>query len=156
MAKAEQKSKAPTRIVVDHADFSDEPIEAGTELGAVQIHNSVIASIARLAALRVPGVAEMSGGLVDGLASVIGKKTNDRGIRVEVADEGVTLEMNVIMDYGVRIPHVAWQVQNEVRQAVEQMTGKGVKAVQVIVQGVKMPHEAKTPAVTGKPREPAT
>ena len=155
MAKAEQKSKAPAPMVVDHADFSDEQIETGTEFGAVQIHNSVIAAIARLAALRVPGVAEMSGGLVDGRASVIGKKSNDRGIRVEVADEGVKIEMNVIMEYGVRIPHVAWQVQNEVRQAVEQMTGKGVKSVQVIVQGVKMPQEARAPA-TSRTKESAT
>ena len=86
---------------------------------------------------------------------VIGKKSNDRGIRIEVTDEGVKIEMNVIMEYGVRIPHVAWQVQNEVRQAVEQMTGKGVKAVQVIVQGVKMPQETKVPAAS-RNKEPAT
>jgi len=112
-------------------------VEDGADLGAVQIHNNVIATIARLAALKVPGVAEMSGTFVDGLAGMIGKHVVDRGIRVDFEDNFVVIELHIMIDFGVRIPHVAWQIQNEVRQAVEQMTGKSVKAVNVIVQALK-------------------
>lgn len=127
---------APAGEPVDHGEDS-------TDLGAIQIHNNVIAMIARLAALRVAGVVEMSGTLVDGLAGIIGKKADDRGIRVDLADNTVVVELQVILEYGVRIPQVAWQIQNEVRQAISQMTGKNVKAVNVIVQSVRLPEEAR-------------
>ncbi len=120
---------------------AEEHADDGGQLGAVQIHNNVIATIARLAALKVPGVVEMSGTFVDGLAGMIGRKALDRGIHVELDENAVILELHVVLEYGVRIPQVAWQVQNEVRQAVEQMTGKTAKAVNVIVQSVRFPGE---------------
>ena len=127
----------------DHPELSSEHVENGTELGSVQIHNSVIAAIAREAALKIPGVVELSGGLVDGLAGMIGKKSSDRGIRVEHQDAAVSLELHVVLEFGTRIPHVAWQVQTEVRASVEKMTGKPVKAVNVIVQGIRLPAAEK-------------
>jgi len=123
------------------ADLQDEHLEEGTDLGAIRIHNNVIAVIGRLAALKVPGVVEMSGTLVDGLAGMIGKKPSDRGIRVEVQENTVVIELHVVLEYGVAIPNVAWQLQNDVRQAVEQMTGKNVRAVNIVVQGVRVPGE---------------
>lgn len=119
-------------------------VEDGTDLGAVQIHNNVIATIARLAALKVPGVAEMSGTFVEGLAGMIGKPVADQGIRVDVENNHVVIELHVVIDFGVRIPHVSWQIQDEVRRAVEQMTGKNVKAVNVIVQALKFRDEEES------------
>lgn len=139
MAKTEAQKKTIQVDPVLDGEINGDHIENDTELGAVQIHNNVIATIARLAAVKVPGVSEMSGGIVGDLAGIIGKKAGDRGIRVSFEDTGVVIEIHVILDYGVRIPNVAWQLQTEVRQAVEQMTGKHVKAVQVVVQGVKLP-----------------
>lgn len=136
------RSQTPTGAAdtsPDHPELSAEHVENGNELGSVQIHNSVIAAIARVAATKIQGVVEMSGGLVDGLAGMIGKKSSDRGIRVEAQEHAVTIELHVILEYGVRIPHVAWQIQTDVRKAVEEMTGKPVKAVQVIVQGIRIP-----------------
>ena len=124
-------------------------LEDGTDLGAVQIHNNVIATIARLAALKVPGVAEMSGTFVEGLAGMIGKPVVDRGIRVDFDDNHVVIELHVAIDFGIRIPQVAWQIQSEVRQAVEQMTGKSVKAVNVIVQSLKFRGEDKSAGEEG-------
>ncbi len=139
MAKTEAKSNSIQIDSLVEPEVNGDHLENDTELGSVQIHNNVIATIARLAAVKVPGVSEMSGGLVDDLAGIIRKKSSDRGIRVEFEDSGVVIEIHVILDYGVRIPNVAWQLQTEVRQAVEQMTGKHVKSVQVVVQGVKLP-----------------
>ncbi len=123
-------------------------IEDGTDLGAVQIHNNVISTIARLAALKVPGVVEMSGSFVDGLAGMLGKKPVDRGIRVEFEEAGIVLELHVVLEFGARIPKVAWQIQSDVREAVMQMTGKPVKSVNVIVQNLRFPGE-KAPAEEG-------
>lgn len=140
MAKTVEKQKLPGQIVIDTEVLSDESSESGVDLGTVQIHNSVIAGIARIAALGVEGVSELSAGLVEGIATVIGtKRSMERGIRVDLEGDFVSIEVHVIMNYGVRIPQVAWQVQNEVRRAVEQMTGKTIRTVQVVVQGVKLP-----------------
>ena len=143
IGRKENKEAADVLDPRDAMQNSEQPesaggsIEDGTDLGVVQIHNNVIATIARLAALKVPGVAEMSGTFVDGLAGMIGKPVVDRGIRVDFEENVVVIELHVVIDFGVRIPHVAWQIQNEVRQAVEQMTGKSVKAVNVIVQALR-------------------
>ncbi len=139
MADTAQAKVTEAGVSPDHPELSAEHVENSNELGSVQIHNSVIAAITRVAALKIDGVIELSGGLVDGLAGMIGKKSGDRGIRVEFEDSAVTIEVHVVIAYGVRIPHIAWQLQTEIRKAVEQMTGKPVKAVNVVVQGVRMP-----------------
>jgi uncharacterized alkaline shock family protein YloU len=120
------------------ADF-EEHGEDGTELGPVRIHNSVIAVIARLAALKIPGVVEMSGSFTEGLANMVSKASFDRGIKVEVEDQKINLEMHVVIEFGVRVPQVAWRIQNDVRKAIEDMTGKKVGQIGIVVQGVKMP-----------------
>jgi len=130
--------------------ISGEVLDTGGELGAIRIHNNVIAVIARLATLKVPGVVEMTGSIVDGLAGMIGKKSSDKGgVHIDAEEDAIVIEIAVNLEYGVRIPHVAWQIQNDVREEVEKMTGKMVKAVNVIVQGVQLPPEsagAETPA----------
>ncbi len=115
--------------------------EAG--LGSVRIHNNVISVIAHEAADRVPGVVELSGTLVDGLADIIGKRSRDRGIRVAVESENtITVELTVVLEYGVNIPETCGKLQVEVRQAVEDMTGKNVQAVNVSVQGIRRAADA--------------
>mgnify|MGYP000661816339 CR=1 FL=1 len=143
------ESFVPRPPFVPRAEEKDEE----NELGAVHIHNSVIGVIARLAAAKVPGVVDFVGGLVDGLAGIVGKRSSDRGVHVEVVDNGVVIELNVVLEYGVHIPKVAWQIQNEARKAVEQMTGKSVKAVNVVVQSVQAP--APTSGGPQKRGEPA-
>jgi uncharacterized alkaline shock family protein YloU len=129
---------------------SNEPVEERTdehtELGAVQVHHSVIANIARLVALKVPGVVEMGGSLADDIAGMLGKRSHDRGVRVEMTDNGLQIDIHVVLQYGARIPQVAWQIQNEIKQSVEQMTGKPVRKVNVLVQSLQFPEEAPKPA----------
>ena len=145
MAKSEEKSKVQIPVAVDNDMLGDDLLGSSGELGTVQIHNSVIAGIARIAALGVPGVSELNAGFVEGLATALGtKKSMERGIRVEISGDSVSLEVHIIVDFGVRIPSVAWQVQNEVRRAVEQMTGKTVSEVKVLVQGVTVPPKKQT------------
>ena len=151
MSKEEIAKPAETTTVSrpELPDVVGEHLEEGTDLGAIQFHNNVIAFIARLSALKVPGVVEMSGSLVDGIAGMIGKKSSDRGIRVDLEENTVAIELHVVLEYGVRIPQVAWQIQNEVRQAVSQMTGKNVKSVNVVVQSVRLPEENKLASKEG-------
>ncbi len=106
-------------------------------IGSVRIHNNVIAVIAHEAAMRVPGVVELSGTLVDGLADMIGKRSRDRGIRVLESETTIAVELTVVLEYGRYIPEICGKLQIEVRQAIEDMTGKKVHAVNVAVQGIR-------------------
>jgi len=123
--------------------YSDERPGEGSDLGAIMVHEGVIAVIARAAALKVAGVAEMSGSFAEGIVNMIGRNAEERGVKVEVQGQKVNIELNLIIAYGAKIPQVAWKVQNEVRRAIEDMTGKKVGTVDIVVQGVRLPSETK-------------
>lgn len=103
----------------------------------IQIANDVVASIAGMAASSVPGVAEMAGGFAGGISEVLsGKKNMSKGIKVDVTDNSVKIDVNIIVEYGSRIPDVAFEIQNKVKKSVENMTGLKATEVNVHVQGV--------------------
>ncbi len=131
----------------------EERSEDSSDLGAITVHRDVIAAIARLAAMKVPGVVEMSGSFADGLASMISKHADDRGIKVDLEGHSVSLELSVVVEFGVRIPQVAWRIQNEVCRAIEEMTGNKVKAVNVVVKGIRSLAD-KPPAPGGEGAKP--
>lgn len=143
--KKNEKSKADAKKPKEDKNLNEvlsgATVDNSGEMGAIRIHNNVIAIIARMATLKVPGVIEMTGSIVDGLAGMIGKKkSSDKGgVHIDAEEEAIVIDITVNLEYGVRIPHVAWQIQNDVREEVEKMTGKMVKSVNVIVQGVQLP-----------------
>lgn len=107
----------------------------------LKIADEVVAIIAGIAATDVPGVAAMAGGVVGGIAERLGVKNLQRGVKVEVGNTETAIDIFIIVDYGVRIPEVAQKVQEEVRQAVESMTGLTVVEVNVHIQGVSFEAE---------------
>lgn len=104
----------------------------------IRIADDVIAVIAGVAVAEVPGVAEMSGGFAGGISEVLsGKKNLSKGIKVESGEKETKIDVNIVVEYGTRIPDVAFEIQNKVKNAVENMTGLKVVEVNVHVQGVK-------------------
>lgn len=111
--------------------------EIKTENEGIQISNDVVAVIAGVAVSEVPGVAGMAGGFAGGITEVLsGKKNLAKGIKVEVDGTKAKIDVNIIVEYGSRIPDVAFEIQNRVKKAVENMTGLNVEEVNVHVQGV--------------------
>lgn len=111
--------------------------EIKTENEGIQISNDVVAVIAGVAVSEVPGVAGMAGGFAGGITEVLsGKKNLAKGIKVEVDGTKAKIDVNIIVEYGSRIPDVAFEIQNRVKKAVESMTGLNVEEVNVHVQGV--------------------
>ena len=103
----------------------------------IKIADDVVAVIAGKAASEVAGVYEMAGGFAGGISEVFsGKKNLAKGIKVEVGEKETKIDVNIIVEYGVRIPDVAFEIQNKVKNAVEAMTGLKVIEVNVHVQGV--------------------
>lgn len=111
--------------------------EIKTENEGIQISNDVVAVISGVAVSEVPGVAGMAGGFAGGITEVLsGKKNLAKGIKVEVEGTTAKIDVNIIVEYGSRIPDVAFEIQNRVKKAVESMTGLKVEEVNVHVQGV--------------------
>ncbi|RCW50538.1 Asp23/Gls24 family envelope stress response protein [Halanaerobium sp. MA284_MarDTE_T2] len=111
------------------------------EKGKIKIADEVVSIITGLAATEVEGVVGMSGGIAGGIADLLGRKNLSKGVKVEVTEETVEVDIFVIIEYGNSIPEVAWEIQNNVKQAIEGMTGLDVKSVNVHVQGVNFPDE---------------
>ena len=108
----------------------------------IQIADDVVAVIAGVAVSEVPGVAGMSGGFAGGITEVLsGKKNLAKGIKVDVGEKETKIDVNIIVEYGARIPDVAFEIQNRVKKAVESMTGLKVIDVNVHVQGVSTVNE---------------
>lgn len=111
--------------------------------GVVKIVDDVVALIAELAAKEVKGVVSMSGGIADSITEILGKKNTSKGVKVEVGEKEAAVDLYVIVEYGVRIPDVSWQIQENVKKAVENMTGLHVVEVNIHIQGVHMEKEPK-------------
>ena len=124
----------------------NEEIAISTETNEIKIANDVVAVIAGVAVSEVPGVSEMAGGFAGGITEVLsGKKNLAKGIKVEVGEKDAKIDVNNIVEYGVRIPDVAFEIQNRVKKAVETMTGLNVLEVNVHVQGVNTESKEETP-----------
>ncbi len=108
-----------------------------------KIADDVVATIAELAAKEVKGVVNMSGGLADSITEILGKKSPTKGVKVEVGEKEAAVDLYIVVEYGVRIPDVSWQIQENVKKAVETMTGLSVVEVNIHIQGVFIPKEPK-------------
>ena len=124
--------------------MANENIKLDEGIGSVRIADEVVSIIAGMAATEVDGIAGMSGGLVGGIAEILGKKNLAKGVKVEVGETEAAVDLYIIVKFGVRIPDVALNVQEKVKNSIESMTGLSVVEVNVHVQGVGFPEtEAK-------------
>ncbi|CAH1207122.1 Alkaline shock protein 23 [Paenibacillus plantiphilus] len=111
------------------------------QTGIIRISDDVVATIAGLAALETPGIAAMSGGISEGLAKKLSGKNVQKGVSVEVGQLEAAIDLRIIVKYGIPIQEVCRQLQENVREAVENMTGLHVIEVNVKVEGVTFKEE---------------
>lgn len=103
----------------------------------IKISNETVATYAGIAVSEVPGVYGMAGGFAAGITeSLSGKKNLAKGIKVDVEEKNAKIDVSIIVEYGARIPEVAFEIQTRVKKSVENMTGLKVLEVNVHVQGV--------------------
>lgn len=105
--------------------------------GSIQISDNAIANIAAIAAKSIDGVVDLDGGTVSGIADILGVKNESKGIKVELKDENVSLDINLILYYGCDIGSVATQVQEKVKEAIENMTGLNVERINININSIK-------------------
>ena len=113
--------------------------------GNISISNDVIATISAIAAKSIEGVAGMTNSITGGFAELLGKKNPGKGVKVTINGRDVKIDMFVVVEYGVKIPDVAWEIQGKTKSEVEAMTGLNVVAVNVNIEGVNTTvHETET------------
>lgn len=108
--------------------------------GTVKIADDVVAMIAALAATEVDGVAAMNGNVANELLSKVGVKGLAKGVRVDIYNKKVKVELAVVIEYGFNIPATCQQVQNKVKSAIENMTGLEVTDVNIRIAGIHVVH----------------
>jgi len=118
--------------------------QSSENYGKVTFADEVVAIIAGLAATEIPGVAAMSGGIAGGIAEKLGRKNLAKGVKVEVGEKETAIDLFIVVEYGVRIPEIAWNIQENVKKAVENMTGLNAIEVNIHIQGVNFEKEPKT------------
>ncbi|WP_396020249.1 Asp23/Gls24 family envelope stress response protein [Bacillus sp. ISL-34] len=107
-----------------------------TGLGKVEIAPEVIEVIAGIAASEVEGVAHMRGNFATGVVEKLGKKNHGKGVKVDLTGESIKVELYCVMKFGVSIPKVAQEVQDNIREALLNMTAIDAGEVNIHVVGI--------------------
>ncbi|WP_125152259.1 Asp23/Gls24 family envelope stress response protein [Clostridium rectalis] len=118
----------------------EEEMRNELDMGIVKISDEVVGVIAGLATTEISGIVGMSASLVGGITQILtGKKNLSKGVKVTVGENSATIDLYVVVEYGVKIPEVAVKVQENVKKAVESMTGLTVSGINIHVQNVMIP-----------------
>ncbi|MGL5868000.1 Asp23/Gls24 family envelope stress response protein [Clostridium chrysemydis] len=111
-------------------------------IGVVKISDEVVSVIAGIAAEEIEGVIEFQHGVTNNISQLLkGKKSSGKSVRVTLEEDRATIEMEVSVEYGVKILDVVAQVQENVKRTVEAMTGLVVDGVDVFVQNIYLPKD---------------
>lgn len=108
-----------------------------TELGKIEIAPEVIEVIAGIAASEVEGVSQMRGNFAAGVVEKLGKKIHSKGVKVELTEDGVKIDVYCFMKFGVSIPAVAQKVQDNINQALLNMTALEAEEVNIHIVGIQ-------------------
>jgi uncharacterized alkaline shock family protein YloU len=127
------------------ADANEQRLLAEVK-GRIEVADEVMEKVAALAALEVPGVADLGGDFERGLESVrerigIGQKRGNQGVRAKLEGRDVSLTITIMIEYGHVVMDVARNVKNNVALQANRMLGLRVVEVNVKVDDVKMPNE---------------
>ncbi len=118
------------------------PVIEEEPVGNIKISVDVVATIAGIATNEVEGVAGMYGTFAGGIAEMLGAKKNlSKGVKVEMTETTATIDLYIVVDYGVRIPELSWEIQENVKNNVETMTGLDVQKVNIHIEGVSFDKE---------------
>lgn len=116
-------------------DQENEHIEEN-ELGEINISNEVIEIITNIAAKEIEGVYELNSNFTEDITGIFSKKPHTKGVYVKLIEEKVSIDLNIIVNFGVKIPEVAWKVQENIKSSVESMTGLEVEIINVNISGI--------------------
>jgi uncharacterized alkaline shock family protein YloU len=120
------------------------------------VSEEVISTIVEKTVMSIPGIYDINGGIIDGITNMLGTK-RVKGIKVDISEKSISIDIYLIVEYGVKIPDVAWEIQGKTKNEVEAMTGLNVVAVNVNIEGVDTAAtEDEQPVATEKTKDETT
>ena len=144
-AAAEVSAEANEESEEPRAD--ETPVIAASDvedIGNIKICVDVVSTIAGIAASEIKGVAGMYSSFANGIAEKFGaKKNQSKGVKVEMGEDAVTIDLYIVVKYGIKIPELAWEVQESVKNNVETMTGLEVAKVNIQIEGVSFSKDSQ-------------
>ena len=123
---------------MEKIDRATHVLKIDGDRGEVRIADEVVAIIAGMAATDVRGVASMAGNITNELVGKLGMKNLSKGVKVDVTEEHVSVDLSLNIKYGYNIPDVSERVQDRVKSAIENMTGLTVLDVNIRIAGVNI------------------
>ncbi|WLR49737.1 Asp23/Gls24 family envelope stress response protein [Bacillus tianshenii] len=121
-----------------------EMTSASSNLGKVEIAPEVIEIIAGLAASEVEGVSQMQGNFASGVVERLGKKQHGKGVKVDLTEDGISIDVYVFMNFGVSIPTIAQKIQENIRETLLTMTALDINEINIHVVGVNFESQKET------------
>ncbi|MFC4558772.1 Asp23/Gls24 family envelope stress response protein [Virgibacillus kekensis] len=121
--------------------MSEQPllnVSEDTSLGKVEIAPEVIEVITGIAASEVEGLSSMRGNFATGVVERFGKKSHGKGVKVELTETGILIDLYVVLNFGTSIPKVAQQLQDNIRQTLKNMTALEIDEINIHVVGIQM------------------
>ncbi|MBU5466359.1 Asp23/Gls24 family envelope stress response protein [Virgibacillus sp. MSJ-26] len=116
-------------------------VSENTDLGKVEIAPEVIEVITGIAASEVEGLSSMRGNFATGVVERFGGVSHSKGVKVELTEEGILIDLHVVLNFGVSIPEIAQKLQSNIRQSLKNMTGLEIAEINVHVVGIQMDHQ---------------
>ena len=113
-------------------------------VGNIKISIDVVSTIAGVATTSCEGVHSMAGTLAGDIAERLGakKRNQNKGVKVDMNETNASVDLYIIVKYGVRIPELAWEIQESVKNNIESMTGLNVDKVNIHIEGVNFDEDA--------------
>ncbi len=114
-------------------------------IGVVKISDEVVSVIAGIAAQEIDGILDCQMGVASNLTNIFkGKKSPAKASKVTLEEDRAIIDMNVAVEYGIKIMDVVAQVQDNVKKTVEAMTGLYVESVNICVQSIYLPKKEES------------
>ena len=141
----ETAPEAPETAEPVEADVTPEPeSELEEPIGNIKISVDVVTTIAGIAASEIEGVSCMYTSFAAGVAQRLGaKKSTSKGVKVDMTEDSVSVDLYIVVEYGVKIPELAWSIQENVKTKIETMTGLDVSKVNIHIEGISFEKEEK-------------
>ncbi|CAM3124021.1 Asp23/Gls24 family envelope stress response protein [Filibacter tadaridae] len=114
------------------------------ELGRVQLAPEVLEVIIGIATTEVAGVANTRGNFATGVAEKFGKVMHGKGVKTEWSEEGLTIDVYCVIEYGYSVPEVAKEIQEQIRHSIFHMTSLETKEVNIHITGIQFEAETDT------------
>ncbi|MGN1116114.1 MAG: Asp23/Gls24 family envelope stress response protein [Candidatus Ornithomonoglobus sp.] len=141
--KAEEAVQEDNTAAKEATVEPEAPAEAEEEtIGNIKISVDVVSTIAGIAASEIDGVSCMYTSFAEGVAKRLGARRNaSNGVKVDMGTDSVSIDLYIVVEYGIKIPELAWSVQENVKNSVETMTGLPVSKVNIHIEGISFDKE---------------